>query len=49
MIADVYKFIEHVHKIQIIPVARALFLLYFPSKLHFLGSVKHSPIIGFYF
>ena len=32
MIGDVYKFIEHVQKIQVAPIARALFLLYFPSK-----------------
>ena len=32
MIADVFKFIEHVHKIEVFPVARALFALYFPRK-----------------
>jgi hypothetical protein len=32
MIADVYKFIEQVHKIQVIPIAKALFLLYFPRE-----------------
>jgi hypothetical protein len=31
-ISDVYQMIEHVHKIQVGPVAKALFLLYFPSE-----------------
>ncbi len=33
MIGDVYKFIEHVFKMEQSMVAKALFLLYFPSKL----------------
>jgi hypothetical protein len=32
MIGDVYKFIEHVHKIVDPNIAKSLFLLYFPSK-----------------
>ena len=35
MIADVYKFIEHVQKITVAPVAKALFSLYFPSEYYF--------------
>lgn len=32
MIGDVYKFLEHVSKIEQSVVAKALFLIYFPSK-----------------
>ncbi len=33
MIGDVYKFLEHVSKIDQCMVARALFLIYFPSMI----------------
>ena len=33
MIGDVFKFIEYVQSIRFEPVAKALFLLYFPSNL----------------
>lgn len=40
MIADVFKFIEYVQKIETIPVAKALFLLYFPSNLKNFNSCQ---------
>lgn len=33
MIGDVFKFIEYIQSIRLEPVAKALFLLYFPSML----------------
>jgi cytoplasmic polyadenylation element-binding protein len=42
MIADVYKFIEHVQKINVAPVAKALFSLYFPR----LASYIENPLKG---
>ena len=35
MIGDVFKFIEHIQKISFLPIAKALFCIYFPSKFFF--------------
>jgi hypothetical protein len=40
VIADVYKFIEHVHKIQIAPKARSLFLFYFPRFADYFDTAQ---------
>jgi hypothetical protein len=44
MIGDLCKFIEHVHKIEQPNIAKALFLLYFPSKFRLFLLLANNKI-----
>ena len=42
MIGDVCKFIEYIHSIEVPDLAKALFLLYFPSEIFLINFIIKS-------